>query len=300
MFKFAALNKTLMAFFGDATSGSGPSVSATGQKMLFSLLRQWVLTPFSNYRLFHNFVRQDFSSQFAGSMAGFLWLFITPIVHIIIYAFVFRFVFGVRPPEEFGETSFVIFMMVGYLPWFAFADALGKSPGLLLEKAPLITKVMFPVNIIPVVGTVIPYMTHSIGFILLLGYLALSGYASSLWLWLPLVYFMQFLFTMGLVAILSAFCVFLRDLQQLVALILTSWFFLTPIVYPLSIIEDENIRRLYYFNPMHSFVDFYRQIILGGNVPVINLEIIVVVSLFTYLLGGWLFMRIRHAFGDVL
>jgi lipopolysaccharide transport system permease protein len=268
--------------------------------MFFSLLRQWLRTPIAEYRLFHNFVRQDFIGQFAGSMAGFLWLFITPVVNIIVYAFVFRFLFGMRAPEEFGETSFVIFMMVGYLPWFAFADAIGKAPSLLLEKAPLITKVVFPVNVLPVAGTVIPYLTHGIGFVLLLAFLALRGYLSFAWLWIPVVFFLQMLFTMGLVAILSAFCVFLRDLQQLVALIITSWFFLTPIVYPISIIPDEGIRQLFYFNPMHSFVDFYRQVVLLGEVPILNLQIIAVVSPLSYLLGGWLFMRIKHAFGDVL
>lgn len=268
--------------------------------MSLAQIRQWVLTPLVNYRLFHNFVRQDFTGQYAGSMVGFLWLFITPVVNIIIYAFVFNFVFGMRAPADFGQTSFVIFMMVGYLPWFAFAESLGRAPALLLEKAPLITKVMFPVQILPVVGTVIPYLTHAIGFGLLLVYLALSGYLSWLWLWIPLVLFLQFLFTMGIVALLSAFCVFLRDLQQLVALLITSWFFLTPIVYPISIIENATIRGLYYFNPMHSFVDFYRQIILRGEFPLLNFQIIVIVSLVSYLLGGWLFMRIKHAFGDVL
>ncbi|MEZ5489898.1 MAG: ABC transporter permease [Gammaproteobacteria bacterium] len=268
--------------------------------MISKLLRHWILTPFDNYRLFHNFVKQDFAGQFVGSVGGILWLFITPVVNIIIYSFVFRYVFGVRPPLEFGQTSFVVFMMVGYLPWFAFADAMGKAPGLLLEKAPLITKVMFPVNILPVVGSLIPYLTHSIGFGLLLVYLAFSGYLNSLWLLLPFIFFLQFLFTMGLVAILSAFCVFLRDLQQLVALIITSWFFLTPIVYPLSIIEDPSIQSIYNYNPMHSFVNLYRQIVLAGELPVLNLQIAVVVSLVTYLIGGWLFMRIKHAFGDVL
>ncbi|MEX2131830.1 MAG: ABC transporter permease [Pseudohongiellaceae bacterium] len=268
--------------------------------MSFSMLYQWLLTPAINYRLFHNFVRQDFVSQFAGSMGGFLWLFITPIIHIIIYAFVFRYVFGMRAPTDFGQTSFVIFMMVGYLPWFAFADAVGKAPSLLLVKAPLITKVMFPVQILPVVGTLVPYMTHGIGFGLLLVYLAATGYLSWTWLILPPVFLLQFLFTMGLVAILSAFCVFLRDLQQLVSLIITSWFFLTPIVYPLSIIESETIRNLYLLNPMHSFIEIYRQVVLMGQIPWLNIEIALGVTVVSYLLGGWLFMRIKHAFGDVL
>lgn len=253
-----------------------------------------------NYRLFHHFTKQDFVGQFAGSVGGFLWLFLTPLVNIIIYAFVFRYVFGMRAPADFGQTSFVIFMMVGYLPWFAFADAMSKAPSLLLVKAPLITKVMFPVQILPVVGTLVPYLTHGIGFLLLLSYLLLTGYFSLLWLWLPVIFLFQFLFTMGLVAILSAFCVFLRDLQQLVALIITSWFFLTPIVYPISVIRDESIRRLYLFNPMHNFVELYREVILLHHFPVLNFEIVVGVSVVSYFLGGWIFMRIKHAFGDVL
>ena len=268
--------------------------------MTLTLVRQWIAAPVSNYRLFHNFTRQDFFAQFSASVGGFLWLFLSPLVNILVYAFVFSYIFGLRAPEEFGQTRFILFMMIGYLPWFAFAEALGKSTSLLLEKAPLITKVVFPVQIIPIVGTVVPYLTHAIGFGLLLLYLAVTGYLNWLWLALPLVFFLQFLFTMGLVAILSALCVFLRDLQQLVTLLVTIWFFLTPIIYPISLVEDETIRALFLLNPMHSFVNFYRELILLGEFSWINFQILVPVSLLSYCFGGWLFMRIKHAFGDVL
>ena len=256
--------------------------------MFFKLMRKWMFSPISEKRLFRNFIRQDFISQFSSSIFGFLWLFLTPIVHIIIYSFVFSYIFQLRSLPEFGETQFIIFMMIGYLPWIAFAEAIGKSPNLLLEKAPLITKVMFPVQLLPIVGTVIPYLTHVIGFGLLLIYLAIQGYVSILWLLLPIIFFLQFLFTMGIVALLSAFCVFLRDLQQVVALLVMIWFFLTP------------IRNLFLLNPMHSFVSLYRDILLLESFSIVNLQIIIPVSLSSYVLGGWIFMRIKHAFGDVL
>ncbi len=268
--------------------------------MFVTLLREWVSTPATHYRLFHNFTRQDFFAQFTASIGGFLWLFMTPIVNIIIYSFVFGYIFQIRAVEGFGETQFVIFMMIGYLPWFAFAEAVSKSTGLLVEKAPLITKVMFPVQVLPVVGTVIPYLTHGIGFGVLLLYLATQGLLSAAWLLLPIVLFFQFLFTMGLVAVLSALCVFLRDIQQMVALGVTVWFFLTPIIYPITMIQDEATRQWFLLNPMHSFVTLYREIVLLGEISPINLQIIIPVSLFSYFFGGWLFMRIRHAFGDVL
>ena len=268
--------------------------------MFFKLMRKWMFSPISEKRLFRNFIRQDFISQFSSSIFGFLWLFLTPIVHIIIYSFVFSYIFQLRSLPEFGETQFVIFMMIGYLPWIAFAEAVSKSPNLLLEKAPLITKVMFPVQLLPIVGTVIPYLTHVIGFGLLLIYLATQDYVSFLWLLLPIIFFLQFLFTMGIVALLSAFCVFLRDLQQVVALLVTIWFFLTPIIYPISLIESEAVRNLFLLNPMHSFVSLYRDILLLESFSVVNLQIIIPVSLSSYVLGGWIFMRIKHAFGDVL
>ena len=276
------------------------SIRDNGQAMFFNLIREWLQAPFINYRLFHNFTRQDFFSQFTASMGGVLWLFLTPIVLLIIYSFVFSYIFKMRAPPEFGEINFVIFLMIGYLPWFAFADAFGRAPNLVIEKAPLITKVVFPVQIIPITGTVIPYLTHVIGFTLFLVYLAFKGYMSVSWILLPFIFGLQFLFTLGLVAVISALCVFLRDLQQMIALMLTVWFFLTPIIYPISLIQSESVQRLFLLNPMHSFVSAYREIILLGTVSPVHLMIIVPVSIISYISGGWLFMRIKHAFGDVL
>ncbi|MDG2141183.1 MAG: ABC transporter permease [Gammaproteobacteria bacterium] len=268
--------------------------------MFFTPLCEWVVTPAKHFSLAVSFIRQDFLSQFSGSVAGFLWLFIIPISHILIYSFVFGYIFQLRALSEFGETEFVLFMMVGYLPWFAFADAIGKSTSLLLEKAGLITKVRFPVQIIPITGTLIPYLTHMIGFCLLLLYLGFQGYSSLMWLLIPFIYFIQFLFTMGLVAILSALCVFLRDLQQIVSLAVTIWFFLTPIIYPINLIESGKIRDLFLFNPMHNFIVLYREIILLGELPYMNLWIVIPISLLSYAVGGWLFIKIKHTFGDVL
>ena len=120
-----------------------------------------------------------------------------------------------------------------------------------------------------------------------------------MWLWLPVALGLQFLFTMGMVAILSAFCVFLRDIQQIVALLLTAWFFLTPIIYPLSMLPD-SVQPWMMLNPMHSFVQFYREIIVLGEFSLQHFQIMVLAAVISFFGGGWLFMRIKHAFGDVL
>jgi len=264
------------------------------------LIHEWILTPISHNRLVSNFTRQDFTAQFTASIGGFFWLLMTPVVNITIYAFVFSYIFRVRAVEDFGETSFVLFLMIGYLPWFAFAESIGKSTSLLLEKAPLITKVKFPVQVLPLSGTLVPYLTHAIGCILLLLYLAIKGYANTMWLALPLIFFLQFVFTLGLFAILCSLSVFLRDLQQLVALIISVWFFLTPIIYPINMIQSDTIRNYFLWNPMHSFINLYREIILLGEISVNHLQISIIFAATSYIFGGWLFMKIRPAFGDVL
>ena len=266
----------------------------------FILLKEWVLTPKNHLQLLCNFTRQDFTAQFTASVAGFLWLFLTPVANIIIYAFVFSYIFKIRSVEGFEETSFVLFLMIGYLPWFAFAESIGKSTVLLIDKASLITKVKFPVQVLPLAGTLVPYLTHAIGFTLLLLYLMSQGYTNIMWLTLPLIVFLQFLFTIGLVSVLSSLSVFLRDLQQLVALLISIWFFLTPIIYPINIIQSESVRSFFMWNPMHNFVNLYREIILLGEITSLNFLIAIFVSITSYVLGGWLFMKIRPAFGDVL
>ena len=84
--------------------------------MSLALLRDWIVTPLSDRRLVSNFARQEFYAQFTASMGGFLWLILTPIANISIYAFVFSYIFKVRAAEGFGETAFVLFMMIATCP----------------------------------------------------------------------------------------------------------------------------------------------------------------------------------------
>jgi lipopolysaccharide transport system permease protein len=105
---------------------------------------------------------------------------------------------------------------------------------------------------------------------------------------------------MGLVALLSSLSVFLRDLQQLVALVISIWFFLTPIIYTIKMIQNDAVHSLFLWNPMHNFINLYREIILLGEFSFVNLQVSIIFAATSYLLGGWLFMKIRPAFGDVL
>ena len=263
-------------------------------------LKQWTVAPFAYSFLFRSFLQQDISGRFAGSMGGLFWSVVTPLTHILIYVFVFSMIMKVSIlARETGTDRFVVYLLSGLLPWMAFSEALIRSASFLTEKSSLITKVSFPVEILPYVNTVTPFMLNGIGFGLFLIYLIFLGYLHPLWLVLPLAVLAHLLFTIGLVALISALSVFIRDLQHLLGLVVSAWLFLTPILYPLSMVP-ETYQRWMVFNPAYPFIELYHQILLQHQLP---LELVVSALLLacgSFFGGGWFFARIKHAFGDVL
>ncbi len=266
---------------------------------MLSLLKQWLLSPLYHKTLFIGFIRQDIQGRFAGSIGGLFWSILTPLANIFIYIFVFSFIMKVRVAiTDTGTDSFVIYLLSGLLPWLAFSEALSRANSLLLDKSGLITKVSFPVEVLPAVGTSVSFLLNGIAYGLFLAYLVLQGYASIFWCYLPLVVLLHFFFTLGLVAFLSALSVFIRDTQQVMGLVLHSWLYLTPIIYPLGLIPI-TYQKYFYINPLYAFIELYREVLLAQH---ITPEILFLACFFTLLscFGGWFFMRTRHAFSDVL
>jgi lipopolysaccharide transport system permease protein len=273
--------------------------SAASRAPLF-LLWHWCSAPVRYRHLLHGFLHQDITGRFVGSMGGLLWSVITPLANILIYIFVFSVIMRITiTKEESGTDQFVIYLLSGLLPWMAFSEAISRSTPMLIEKAGLITKVAFPVHILPYVGVFSAFMLNGLGLGLFLLYLVVNGYADWHWFYLPLLVILHGLFTLGMAALTAALCVFLRDLQQLMTLLITVWFFITPIIYPISMVPPE-FRAWIEWNPLYYVADLYRQILLQGSCDFTQLGITALICISVYLSGGWFFMRVRHAFGDVL
>lgn len=264
------------------------------------LVRDWLTSPFIFRSLLKGFVRQDILGRFAGSMGGLFWAVLTPLANIVIFWFVFSTIFRARISiEEVGTDNFFIYLLSGLIPWMAFSEALARSTTLLLDKTNIITKVSFPVQVLPYAGVLVPFILNGVTMAIFLAYLFFDGYAHLSWLWLPVVTFLFFVLTMGLCAFLSAFSVFLRDIQQMIAVIISLWFYLTPIIYPLSFVP-EAYRKWFSANFVTVFVELFRDILLRHEVSGPYLSVAFLLSLVFFLSGGYFFMRIRHAFGDVL
>lgn len=252
------------------------------------------------WHLLWSFVARDIKGRFVGSYAGNLWVLINPLATIVTYLFIFSIVLRVQvSAAETGTDNFTIYFLSGFFPWFMFAESLSRSVVVLIENANLITKVYFPVELLPVGVVVSSFIINGIGYLCFLAVLVVLGFAGISWGWLLVFFFLQALFTWGLANLLSALCVFIRDMKEILAILLMVWFYATPIVYPASLLP-ETFRPAMRCNPMWGFVELYRDVLLKQQADIGQVAYMGAVSILVYALGTWFFMRAKNAFGDVL
>ncbi|MBT3807126.1 MAG: ABC transporter permease [Desulfobacula sp.] len=253
-----------------------------------------------HWNLLKGFITRDIKGRFAASFGGLVWTVLTPLATIISYFFVFSLVLRLTiTPEETGTDKFVIFFLCGFFPWTLFAESLSKSVGILIGESALITKVVFPVELLPVSAVFTTFLINSIGFVIFLFYMAFNEYLNANWFFIPVALLIEMVFVLGLSFFLSAICVFIRDIGELLNIVIMLWFFGTPVIYPFSMVPEE-FKFIYSLNPMFEFVNFFRDIILMDTVNIHALMVMSVCALISYCFGAWFFVRSKVAFGDVL
>jgi lipopolysaccharide transport system permease protein len=249
--------------------------------------------------LVQSLVVRELKARYRGSVLGFFWSFVNPLLLLLIYSFVFTVVLpGTHPPEI---EPYALFMFCGILPWTWFSSSLLESSNVLISGGNLIKKVLFPAEVLPIV-TVLANMVH---FFLGLPILAafLVYYRAPLQLselvWFPVVVFVQLLLTIGLALIVSALTVHFRDLKDLLANLLTFWFFATPIIYPMAAIPARG-RWLLNLNPFTHLAISYQEILFfPGNFGHWRwLLALLVASIGLFLAGYFLFDRLRDSFAE--
>ncbi|MEM6793616.1 MAG: ABC transporter permease [Acidobacteriota bacterium] len=213
--------------------------------------------------LLREFVRRDFDSRYAGSALGFVWSLVQPAWQLLLFYFVFATVMRIPLIGE-RTDNFAIFLFCGLLPWLAVHEGVLRSTTAITDNANLVKKIHFPAEILvltAVLGAVIHQLIASALFVValaVLGELALEGLP-----WLALALPMQIALTTGLGLLTATANTFFRDVSQLLGLILTGWFYVTPIVYPLSL-PDPSLRPWLELNPLTALVGLYRSAFLGG------------------------------------
>ncbi len=234
--------------------------------------------------------------RYRGSALGFLWSVLNPLALMLIYFLVFHYYIRFAAVEHYA-----IFLFTGLLPWVWATSALVEGAQSVVNSGHLITKSLFPAQILPIVAVLTGLVNFLLSLPLLLLFMWYEGVAiSPTVLLLPAVVTLQFLFLTGAVLGLSALNVRYRDVQHLLANILSFLFFLCPIVYPAASVP-EKFRFTLDLNPFALFVQAYHNILFEGVVPSAMFMIYLCAwTVLMLLVGNLVFERFREGFAEAL
>ncbi len=245
---------------------------------------------------------REVSQRFKGSMLGIGWAVLTPLLTAAVFTFVFSGVFQMRWAGRSGSPyDFALMLLVGMLVHGLFAEAINRAPSLILSNASYVTKVVFPLEILPLVVVLASLVNAGItAVIVLAGNLLVNGVLHWTAVFFPLVIAPYLIFVTALVLFFAACGVFLRDLAQIVSLLVTVSLFMTPVFYPLDAVPPK-FQMLMRLNPLTSVVETSRSVLLLGVMPNFgSLALYAGCALASLALAFWVFRRLRGGFADVL
>lgn len=234
-------------------------------------------------------IKSHFVGQFARSKLGFFWLVLNPLAQVAIYALILSKLMAAKSQGIEGGYGYVIYLMAGILSWTLFAEIVSSCTNLFIEKADLLKKIAFPKICLPliVLGRALINNIFLLTAILLV-FSLLGHVPGSAIIWFIPVLFVNLMFAFGVGITLGVINVFIRDVGQIMNIVLQFWFWLTPIVYMASIIP-ERFQHLLALNPMYSVVTGYQKILVFGESP-FSVVFIIVAGLSAVLLFVSLFV----------
>lgn len=242
--------------------------------------------------------------RYRGSLLGWSWSFLNPLLMLAVYSFVFSEVFKSRWEQGSGNHGTLVFainLFAGLIVFNLFAECANKAPGLILENKNYVTKVVFPLEILAGV-TVAAASFHALTSVIILAAFQLLGQGSIpiTTLWLPLVWLPLVLGCLGLTWCLSALGVFLRDISQVVGVIVSMLMFLSAVFYPASALPQA-WRPVLNLNPIVPIIEETRRVCVNGEMPqALYLFLGIPLGLLVCELGYRAFQKSRRAFADVL
>lgn len=245
---------------------------------------------------------RELKVRYIGSSFGLFWAVINPLTQVAIYGIIFGIFFNAKPNPVYGTDSYFLYLICGLIPWQFFSQAVNSSTGVILSNRNLVMKAAgFPSEVLPIISIISQIMNHLIALAVLLIILLIFKVSLGIFvLLIPLYILFMTLFTIGLSWIFSSINVYMRDVQHIIGLIMTAWFFFTPIFYSTDIIPPKALTLLK-LNPMYYVIDGYRYTLLAGELPPIgNLIYLAVISTLVFGLGGMVFRKLKPGFAEVL
>lgn len=257
----------------------------------------------SHRQLIVQMTKREVIGRYKGSVMGLLWSFLNPVFMLTIYTFVFSVVFKARwgVGEEETKAQFAIILFVGLIMHGLLAEVLNRAPSLILSNVNYVKKVVFPLEILPVVAMG-SALFHTVASLIVLFVAMLVLHSGIPWtaVFLPLVLVPLILIVLGLAWFLASLGVFLRDVGQTIGLLTTVLMFVSPIFFPITAIP-EPFRPFMMANPLTFIVEQARAVLIWGNTPNWGgLVVYTSVALGVAWLGYVWFQKTRKGFADVL
>jgi lipopolysaccharide transport system permease protein len=256
-----------------------------------------------NRQLILQMTKREVAGRYKGSAMGLAWSFFNPVFMLTVYTFVFSVIFKSRwgVGGEESKTQFAVVLFVGMIVHGLFAEVLNRAPSLILSNVNYVKKVIFPLEILPVIamGAALFHSLISVG-VLLAAFILFNGYLHWTVIFIPLVLLPLVILTTGFAWMLASLGVFLRDVGQTIGIITTVMMFLSPVFYPVTSLPKE-FRPWIMANPLTFIIEQVREVLLWGHFP--NWTGLALYTLTATALAwagyAW-FQKTRKGFADVL
>lgn len=257
-----------------------------------------------NRSLILQMIQREVVGRYKGSAMGMAWSFFNPVLMLVVYTFVFSEVFKSRWGGIGGDdskTQFAVVLFVGMIVLNLFSEVINRAPGLILSNINYVKKVVFPIEILPVVATGAALFHNLISLgVLITAFVLFNGYVHWTIVFIPLVLLPLIIVTLGLAWILASLGVFLRDVGQAIGVITTVLMFLSPVFYPVTAVP-ERFRPFIMANPLTFIIEQAREVLIWGHLPNwIGLGIYTCAATVIAWTGYAWFQKTRKGFADVL
>ena len=251
-----------------------------------------------NRDLLLHLISRNIRTQYKQSFLGYAWILLNPLTQLLTLAFIFSVVF---PSQQQQDVPYTLFLFVGLLPWVFFSNAVLGAVDSIVSGSTLVTAVYFPREILVVAAILVRFVDLLAGLIILLVLIIYTGHpigASALWL--PVLFLLHLVFISGLSLPLAALNLYFHDVRYLVGVIIYLWFFLTPILYPLSQVPEE-YRWIYRLNPNGRLIEAYRYALIENvSPPLGSVGIIAGLAVVCLALGYFIFKKMEGSFADYI
>jgi homopolymeric O-antigen transport system permease protein len=252
-----------------------------------------------NRYLLGQLVKRDVLLRYRGATFGVLWIFLSPLLMLAIFAFVFGHIFQARWPQQNEGQPFWLILYCGLIVFNIFAEAVSRSPSAVRGYPSFVKKIIFPVDILPLVPLGAGLVHGAFNFLILLAALAWTGNLHTQVLLLPLLIIPVLLLALGFSWFLAAWGVFIKDMTQIVPLFVQMLMFLSPLFYPVSAVP-EVLRPVYLFNPLGAVIESGRAAAMGTAISWAPWASALAIGLVTAILGYAFFQHSREEFADAL